>query len=190
MKLCFFCLTIIIFGHIACQKINSHPNEDVRSLRNRFQGKYKAITSTSDEAADINLDGNASTDMLVEMTNFAGAELVIHIIDKRNFIFYQLWPEQYFNSRLNPVTYDSTVRVDFAVQGAVRLFTFDHDVKQIFVSPNEAPLPDSLHFTIPKLVTIEANDRIQVISIKQLYTRSGWKKIEITTTYERYTKET
>lgn len=113
---------------------------------------------------DVNLDGTPSIDILSEIPDLVNANLEIRINAKDTPLFIQFWQEQYFG-------------------------TFDSDIKQIILNPDQAPLPDSIHFPFPKMVTIEANDRIQVILAKQLFTRTGWKKVEITTLYKRFNEE-
>jgi hypothetical protein len=48
-------------------------------LQDRFQEKYKIISSTSSEAIDVKLDGAESTDMLAEILDLANADLELRI---------------------------------------------------------------------------------------------------------------
>ena len=189
MKVTIISCTIVIFGFIACHK-TLVPNENLSALHDRFHGKYKVISSTSSEAIDVNLDGTASMDILTEIPDLINANLEIRIYEKDTPLFIQFLPEQYFGYPAEPITYDTTVAINYAKQGIIRLLKFDTDIKKKILHPDQAPLPDSVHFPFPKSVTIEFDDRIKVISAKRLLTHFGWKKVEITTVYERFTKET
>jgi len=174
----------------ACSKSTIKPNEDVKALIERFHGKYKPVSSTSSEAIDVNLDGTSSANMLDEIPNLADNNLELLIDTKGPFLLVQSWPEQYFATHEEPSSYDPALIVNYVHQAKVRTSTFDEDIRQIHVDPDIPPVVDSNHFTFPKAVTVEAGDRIQVVSPKRLYTRAGWKKVEITTVYQRYTKVT
>jgi hypothetical protein len=190
MKATLATFIIVIFGVLACSKTTLHANEDLAALQERFHGKYKVVTSTSDEAIDVNLDGVVSTDIKGEIPELVNSNLEIRIYQKEHPLFIQFWPEQYFSDNIRPDTYNSRLVINYANQSVGRLFKFDSDIKEVNMNPDKIPLPDSIHFPFPKSVTIETNDRIKVISPKQLFTRSGWKKVEITTIYERFTKKT
>ena len=102
----------------------------------------------------------------------------IRINAKDTPLFIQFWPEQYFGYATEPITYSPALVINYAKHGVVRLCTFNSDIKQIILNPDQAPLPDSIHFPFPEMVTIEAKDRIQVILAKQLFTRTGGKKLK------------
>lgn len=189
MKLYLYLISLI-FLVAACDKTTVKPNEDVKVLTERFHGKYKPISSISNEAIDVNLDGTASTNMLDEITDLEENNLEVLIDTKGPFLLVQSWPEQYFTSHVEPVSYNPSLVVNYVHQVTARPFSFDEDIRRIEVNPDVPPIVDSNHFTFPKAVTVEADNRIQVVSLRRLYTRWGWKKVEITTLYQRFTKLT
>jgi len=181
---------ILFFMLIACNKPSLSPDRDLATLQERFHGKYKPISSTSSETIDVNLDGVASTDMFNEIRDLPNSNVEVRIYAIDNSLFIQFWPEQYFADRITPGNYTANMHITYANQSSTRLFTFAPDLKKLNIKPDATPLPDSIHFPFPDSVTIKDNDRIQVVSPKQLFTRDGWKKVTITTLYERYTKAT
>jgi hypothetical protein len=182
--------TIFIFMLVACDKDKLPANRDLPVLQDRFHGKYDAISAESSEAVDVNLDGVASTNLLSEIPDLKNSDLEIRIYSINQSLLVQFWPEQYFAYGPLPVAYSPNMVVHYLNQSVVRLFTFAPDLKQILLQPDTSPRPDSIRFQIPSSVTIGDNDHIQVISPRSLFTRNGWKKVEVTVIYQRYTKQT
>ncbi|UHG89840.1 hypothetical protein [Spirosoma oryzicola] len=187
-----------LISAVGCQQTLA-PNEDFISLHERFHGKYRPVSSVASEAVDANFDGKPSTDMLVELRDLATTDLRIDINgpsvhrSERFFGFYHAWPEQYVRNpytNKEPVAYDSLATVNYNWQAVSRQFDFDKDIRQMQLKPDNEPLPDPEQFAPPKAVTIEAGDRVKIINSKRLYTRSGWKTVEIVTVYKRYTTVT
>jgi hypothetical protein len=181
---------IFICMFVACEKSRLLPHEDLPVLQERFHGKYKPVSSISSEAIDVNLDGVASTNMLTEVPDLPGSELEIRIYAINNSLFVQFWPEQDFGYEPRPLAYRPNMVIHYLQQSRTRLFTFSPDLTELVIKPDDVPLQDSIRFPVPSSVTIEANDEIKVVSPRQLFTRPGWKKVEVTTVYKRYTKQT
>jgi hypothetical protein len=158
--------------------------------RERLQGKYRIVSSISSEAVDINLDGTAGNNMLSEITDLEGTDLVILIRDK--FFLMHNWSEQYFGYGAPPAGYDSSFLVHYVRQALSRTFSVDAGGKTIHVHKDTEPTPDplGLRFTFPEAVSIEGENTITIVFTKKLYTSAGWKTTTITTIYERYTKLT
>ena len=186
----------------SCSPNDPAPNEDVNALHQRFHGKYKALSSVSSEAIDVNLDGQASTDMLVEipdltLQNSNYLELRIYGSGKYRpsnvFLFTQWWPEQDIFIPTNKtqrwegeeIAYQPNLTVNYPMQGTPRYFSLSADLKQMTVTSNQKE--DSFRWVRPESVTVENNGRLQVVNKRRLYTRSGVKEVVITTVYERYT---
>lgn len=181
------------------------PNEDIAALHDRFHGKYSIVSSVSDEAIDVNMDGKASTNMLAEITQLAPdyrCELVLHItgntqVDgKPGFTMMQAWPEQYIwlqtkrgNWEWEPLDYDPKQTVNYAQQGASRLVSFAPDLTVINVD-DDAHGDASVRWKKPVSVKVVGKHTIEVVNRKTLYTSEGTKTVLITTRYERYTMTT
>lgn len=171
----------------ACSRSETEKREENKTaLFQQLHGKYKIISSRSSEAIDINMDGVAEENLLSEIANLVNTHLEMRL--NTDFLFSQYWAEQYFSYGSEPPAYDPNIVVHYARQGVVRRFRVDKARKQISLLPDEGVVDP--RFVRPDLITIEANSRIEVVTHKRLYTRAGWKTIQITTLYERYTMET
>ncbi|GAB3508522.1 hypothetical protein GCM10027341_44430 [Spirosoma knui] len=195
-------IALISLGLAGCYPKEFAPNENAEALHEKFHGKYKAIRSVSSEPLDVNLDGQASTDMLVEIPdltlNYSNyLELRIYSPNKYSsksaFLFTQWWPEQHiWMSTTNkvwdgePIDYDPERIVNYNMQGVVRYFSFSPDLKRIDVAPNTKE--DLFRWVYPESVTVDpGSNTIQVVNKRRLYTRTGVKDVIITTTYARFT---
>ncbi|RDC65184.1 hypothetical protein [Adhaeribacter pallidiroseus] len=189
MKTYLLLVVLIMVTVTSCHESAVAPQEDLSLLNNKFHGKYKIVTSTSNIAVDINRDGKASTDLMQEIDYLTEAELDIRIYPKNNnsnskhFLFSQLWQQQF----ISPNTTDTVI--NYALQGVVRSFEFSQNLDRILVSPDENQVDLKL-FPLPDTVTIVAKEQIEVVMQKLIYTTNGWKSLTITTLYKRYTKTT
>jgi hypothetical protein len=61
--------TILLFS---CNKHDS--NADTEQLKEKFHGKYEVISSISEDAVDLNMDGTTSTDLLAENPEISNAD--------------------------------------------------------------------------------------------------------------------
>lgn len=187
-------------GLAGCLPRDPAPNLNLPALQDRFHGKYKAISSISSEALDVNLDGKASTDMLVEIPELTASyrnylELRIYNPSKNwlstGYLFTQWWPEQYIwvnnqEWQIQPIDYDPHLLVNYAMQGAIRTFTFSPSLDKLVLEPSDYA-DNSLRWKRPESVTVVGEHTIQIVNKKTLYTRMGVKEVTITTTYERFT---
>ena len=184
---------------IGCSPVLPPPNENVNLLYERFHGKYEVIQSVSNEAIDVNLDGKATNDMLVEIPELSEKYrnyLELRIYGKStynpdlSFLFVQWWPEQYIwvnNKRWEgeSLDYQPGLIVNYAMQGSTRRFSFSPDLKQITVQSDETQ--NSFRWVKPESVTVNADNTIQVVNKRRLYTSAGVNDVVITTLYKRYT---
>lgn len=181
----FICVAIFI---TSCRRDGS-PDK-TKEIHERLHGKYKVISSISNDAVDVNLDGTATTNILSEIPDLAHANLVILIVAKDNFLFCQSWPEQYIGHNVIPSGYDPSLVVNYANQGVTRTFSLDATYNNIQVKPDTNPPPIAERFPLPTTVTVEGTNTVKVVFSKKLYTTAGWKTTTITTIYEQYTKVT
>lgn len=201
MKLNWLIFFLVGIGFAGCSQNDPAPN--LMALQERFHGKYKAVSSSSSEPLDVNLDGRASTDMLLEIPELTRPyqnylELRIYGPSKyrstASFTFTQWWPEQYIwlktdEWKWQPIAYDPNLRVSYAMQGATRTFSFSPALDSLSINPDEFA-DNSLRWKRPETVTIVGEHTIKVVTLKTLYTRTGTKEVVITTVYERYTTVT
>ena len=179
------------------------PNEDVSALYQQFHGRYKVISSTSDKELDVNVDGNASADMMLEIPELAtGPQYYLQLniygpsknSPKPSFIYSQWWPEQYIRLGSKEwdggqlLDYNPDYRVAYLTQGSFRSLSFSSDLKQIIVNPSQNENP--FRWVLPESVTVENNGRLRVVNKRRLYTSAGVKEVLITTVYERFTMST
>ena len=179
--------------------------QKVAKLQNQFHGKYGIISSVSNEAVDINMDGVISTDLFQEIDILPSEknyhfDVEVRIIGPNPFsaeplyIFIQAWPEQYIRLENEEWTggpglnYDPSLRMDFLQQGTARQFHFSKDLKSLNVlaSDNENPY----RWVKPESVTVDPSGRLVIVNKRFLYTKNGVKQVSITSVYERFTKET
>lgn len=172
----FFFITLIGFG---CRRETDYTQK----VYNQIHGKYKAARSITSEVVDINGDGTASNNLLLEMDYLRSCDLVILIKENKSFLFALLWPEQYYNPAASPA-------LNYACQGTGRFFTIAADNTTLTLKPDQVLPPDPDRWNFPSSVSIVGKDRVQVVFTKKLYTTAGWKSVTITTVYERYTMVT
>ena len=184
----FICVTAIFTG---CSRKDA-TTDNTKQIHDQLHGKYKAISSISKDAVDINLDGTASTDLLTELPDLtmAYSNLEIRIIDKDKFMLSESWPQQYLSYGANPDVYNPSVGVSYANQGVDRFFTLHENNKDIRVKPDANPAPDPIKFPFPSAVTIEGPDVIKIVIVRKFYTLQGSKTTTITTVYKRFTMVT
>lgn len=180
--LCFFIILT------SCSR-DSAPDE-TKQVYERLHGKYKAVSSISSEAVDVNLDGTALINILSEMPYLEHCNLELRVTSKEKILLYQIWPEQYFSYGTEPTGYDPSLPVLYARQGATFTFSLDANNSNLQLSSDSSPSPDPDRFPVPTSVIAEGSDRIKIVLSKRLYTSAGWKTVTITTLYERYTMTT
>ncbi|MBD2753512.1 hypothetical protein [Spirosoma validum] len=192
---------IFLLGVCGCHSDPVAPNEDVTALRERFHGKYKPTQVTASEPIDINLDGKASIDLFSEIAGLSsGGAMQINIVSRNEyvatdeFLFTQFWPEQYLSLPGKPIDgpidYDPRIIVNYAEQPVTRRCHFNESLTELTLDPDKSPSPDPIRWGRPDSIKIVSNQQIQVVNQRQLYTRTGWKTVTVTTLYERYQKTT
>ena len=168
-----FCAGLIA----SCDHHVSAPDE-TKQVYEQLHGKYKAVSSVSSEAVDVNLDGTATNNILSEIPELEQCDLEIRIVDKNNYLLAQFWPAQFFGYGPEPAGYDPSLVVKYAMQGETHAFSLRRTDDHIEVNGGNV------------VVTIEGEDTVKVVIMKRLYTSAGWKTTFITTVYSRYTMRT
>jgi hypothetical protein len=189
----------------SCSVLTPEPaNQQVDALYNRFHGKYSAVSSTSSEAIDANLDGVASTNMLTEFPVLASVyeynlELLIRPLTGRSgevrFLFTQTWPVQFIRDtettywQGQPLAYNPALTVSYAPNGPYGKFTFSPDLTSLVPDANPA-YDETFRWQKAASMTVVGEHAIEVVNKRPVYTRMGVKNITITTRYERFTSTT
>jgi len=211
MKTLLLLCPILLSVILGCKKDNPVLDPEiveaqkVAALQNQFHGKYGIVSSVSNEAVDVNMDGVTSTDLLKEIdvlpsekNHHFDVEVRIYGPNRLSagpaYIFSQSWPEQYIRLENEEWTggpglnYDPSLRIDFLRQGTARQFHFSKDLKSLNVlaSDNENPY----RWVKPESVTVDPSGRLVIVNKRFLYTKNGVKQVSITSVYERFTKET
>jgi len=181
----FICIIIILTG---CSRKDAAP-DNTKQVHDQLHGKYKVISSTSRDAVDINMDGIATTDLLVEVPaiNQSYRGLEIRIVDKDKFLLDESWPQQYLDYGANPDVYDPSVAINYVDQGATRLFSLKDNSNEIIVKPDTDYIPDPVKFPFPTSVTIEGPELIKIVLNRKFYTSKGSITTTVTTVYKRFT---
>jgi hypothetical protein len=179
---CFAVFTLIV-AFAACKKDNSSKDE----LHERFNGKYKVISSWSDQQVDINLDGKVSSNLEDELSDLSRANLELRILKEEKYNLFSLfWPEQYLSEGFSA---DKPI-VNFANQGLGLKFNFSKQTTEILLDSSEVQPADVKRFVLPSVVKVLADDVIEVSFSKSVYTSQGWKNITIIIRYKRWTPVT
>jgi hypothetical protein len=183
---------VIFLFCLSCSK-TIEPKDDVDALYQQFHGKYKIVSSYSNVAVDANLDGKESFDLMSEIPDLKYSDVYLRIT-KPFFYLDHYWQEQFIvsNTKIGilPKSYEPSMSVNFANQGAGKRFEFSSDLKKIIVNPyNSFDYDTDLkeRFKNPESVTVEGNERLKIITNKWIFTRKGWINVMITSVYERYT---
>ena len=186
-------------------EINTSESLKIDQLQQQFHGKYRLISAKTSSAIDVNMDGTASSNLLLEIPILDYKQnyqfnIELRIYDKSPlspnpaYILSQSWPEQYIWlgdkewDGGQALDFNPTYSVSFLNQGAARSFEFSKDLKQLTVHPGEAE--NSYRWVLPSSVEIDESGRLHVVNVRNFYTREGVKKVTVTTVYERFTKVT
>jgi hypothetical protein len=199
--------TVLLSG---CSIISPDVPNPLIPVHDRFHGKYNIISSTTDISVDVNLDGNASTDLTTEIPALAVKA------DEQHYPEYYLelrigtdhsnglspanlltewWPAQHIwlgtdkSWQGEPLAYNSALSVGYESGSTIGFFEFSIGFSTINVDTKDGiPLP--YRSSKPESITILPNDIIQVVSKRPFYTRQGVKNAMVTTRYKRFTSIT
>lgn len=178
----YLCLFILLSAFYSCKKENS---DNKAELISRFEGKYKIVRATSDQAVDLDLNGMSSSDLLFEIANLKNSYLELRLNTQTGkFLYAQFWQNQYVKIWDN-IGGNSNVWVDFANQPSIGNFDVDLEGKRLLVTSDTV----NEDFPLPLAVNILTENRLKVFMNRKVYTASGWGSIQIEVEYERFTTE-
>ncbi|MFA8433553.1 MAG: hypothetical protein ACEPOZ_03455 [Marinifilaceae bacterium] len=181
-------ITICTIVFIGCNKKES--NENFEQLKEEFHGKYELISSVSKDSIDLNMDGTASTNLLLENPQISNSSLEIRILNDQKQLFEEKWPVETIltpsGGTLDPGSYHSSYSILYALY--INPFTcrFDDDFKSIHLLEDIRKNSTNTLISIESII-IEGNKTIKVTTIRKLYTKKGWITTKIESRYKRYT---
>jgi hypothetical protein len=175
-----------------CQKNTVEPNEDTAIVHDRFHGQYNLISSTADQAIDLNRDGQASTDVTKEITdlNLKQTRLILLVRDNGLKWFEEWWPQPIIVRNYNYSSPDSVMLNGYLNNPTPRDFTVDKAFTSLLVEPGPADKANGGRTAAPESVTVLGNDQLKVVTLRLLYISRSWHFVRITTIYQRFTSIT
>ena len=212
MMLKIFLPVVVLLMAFGCKRsqdpmpeILTNESLKIDQLRHQFHGKYRLISAVSSSAVDVNMDGTASSNLLLEIPILDYKQnyqfnIELRIYDKSvlspnpSYILSQSWPEQYIWlgdkewDGGQALSFNPSYSVSFVNQGTSRSFEFSKDLRKLTVHPDQDENP--YRWAFPSSVEIDESGRLHVVNVRNFYTRDGVKKVTVTTVYERFTKAT
>ncbi|WP_321372259.1 hypothetical protein [uncultured Draconibacterium sp.] len=179
-----------------CSKSDWH--EDYEVLKLRYNGKYELLSSYSDEAVDLNMDGVYSTYLPAENPEIERAALIIKIIpddrttESGKHIFDEMWPDAHVVHRGEEVSDTARHQDSYFIMYAMKL----HGCRCQFVDNNATILLDEPYLEESSAlisfdsIDVDENGIITLVTRRKLYTNDGWVETQITSKYKRYTTHT
>ena len=193
-KLTWILISLLAFS--SCSK--SDLDDDYEQLKLQYNGKYELISSYSDDAVDLNMDGVYSTDLPGENPEIERAHLEIRIIaedhmtEPGNHLFEEMWPVAHVPDRGEEVSDTARHQDSYFIMYAMKL----HGCRCEFTDNNttilldEPYLEESSALISFESVDVDENGIITFVTRRKLYTIDGWGETRITTRYKRYTIHT
>lgn len=187
-------LTLIILSGIllSCQEDQADANNR-ELLKERFNGKYEILSSTSKVAVDLNDDEVASTNLFEENSMIALLEIEIRIPHKdelflyeNEFAFSEFWPTENENrlaDKENIVVYDP---LGYDIYNNIFIGEFNDVLSS---ATFRLDINDDSKNTLVAIKSFDVleDEVIKLIEIRRLYTKNGWITTEIESYYKRYT---
>ena len=186
-KLVLLLLAVSALG--SCQKSTLEPSEDTAALHDQFHGQYKLVSSTADQAVDLNRDGQASTDVTKEIPdlNLKQTRLILLVRDNGLKWFEEWWPQPIIARNWNYSSPDSVMLNGYLSNPVPRDFTVNKAVTTLLVEPGTADKADGGRTAAPESVAVVGNDQLKVVTLRLLYIGRSWRSVRITTIYQRFT---
>lgn len=180
---------LLALGILAgCKKTDNNDNN--AQIRERFHGKYAIVSAVSSRAVDVNLDGTASINLLQEIPDLQNSNLELRLRENITpYTFEQSWQNQVFPYNSKPAGYEPGIVPMYANQPSVSLFTINNELNtfNVFRTTNTT---DNPNFPLPKLVKVETDGLITVVTERTLYTKAGWVTVSVEVRYKKYTSIT
>lgn len=179
---------------VSCQKEDSES--DIRSsLYEKFNGKYKLVSSFSNTAVDLNNDGIESFDLLNEnsMIMFSTIEIKIPsnpepFLKANELVFSEFWPTEndlrFTNKSVIPVYTKPVHGPNYDIYVQTLIGKFEKDYKSCTF--NTAIQNDGKN-TLIKIKSVEMlkDETIKFCVDRKLFTKNGWVKTEVVSIYKR-----
>lgn len=180
---------------VSCQK--EDPEDNLRSsLYEKFNGKYKLVSSFSNTAVDLNNDGVGSFDLLKEcsMVMFSVIEIRMpsyssYYLKDNEFVFSEFWPTEndskFTNKSVIPVYTKPVHGPNYDIYAQTLIGKFEKDYKSCTF--NTAIQNDGKN-TLIKIKSVEMlkDETIKVCVDRKLFTMNGWVKTEVVSIYKRF----
>ena len=187
---------ILLLAISSCS--NSDWDEDYEVLKVQYNGKYELLSSYSDKAVDLNMDGVYSTYLPSENPEIERAALIIKIIpddgttESGKHLFDEMWPVAHVAHRGEEVSDTARHQDSYFIMYAMKL----HGCRCQFADNNttilldEPYLEESSALISFESVDVDDNYIITLVTRRKLYTIDGWVETRITSKYKRYTTHT
>jgi hypothetical protein len=159
-------------------------------VHDKFDGRYKIISSYAEKAIDINFDGVSNQVLSFELFDLVNSEIIIKksSYGKRSDLFFiYCWPEQSFPYYFDSTKIDPNYTMSFNLNVYCSEIIFNKDFTTFQCCKSETGSFD-LSQRIES-VTIDSNGIFEIVSNIKLYTPSGWEEVKINTRYKRYTRD-
>jgi len=188
-------ITICAIFFISCCKNESNENLEqlkLEELKASFHGNYELISSVSEDAVDLNMDGTNSSNLLLENPKLSESRLFIRILEAElgYHFFEEMWPMASSYVRRDEVYDPNKVYSTYAlgydsnVNSSICLFNDDCTSIQLLNDVKKDELNTLMSI---ESINIEENEIIKVTSIRRLYSIKGWVTTKIESRYKRYT---
>lgn len=189
-------IIISLLALSSCNKSDWHDNYE--QLKLQYNGKYELLSSYSDDAVDLNMDGIYSTDLPNENPEIQKAGLEIKIIAKDRItepgkhIFNEKWPVAHVSYRGEEVSDTARYHDTYFIMYAMKLIggscQFEDNNSTIILG--EPYINESSALISFESIDVDENDIITLVTLRKLYTIDGWVVTRITSKYKRYTDHT
>lgn len=178
---------------MSCDKNDKSEQIKLEELTEKFEGRYKLISSVADKALDINMDGISSTDLLLENPKLEKARLGIRILEYGYHFIQEMWPMVSSQVSRNEV-FDlnkvySTYGLGYDSYYNLNTCLFNDDLTAIELLKDIQK--DEVNTLISvESIQIEGKEIIKIKSVRRIYTIKGWLTSQIESRYKRYTSIT
>jgi hypothetical protein len=167
------------------------PSEDIAALREQFQGKYQLLSATSNQAVDLNGDGQPSVNLVAKVPTLVESDVEVrigHFPLQEDYVGFidQSWQTQY----LTPVRgYPDSLVVGGFVNALTHL-SFNFNAARTQLLPEQLPRVANDQYPAPVSITVVNAEELLVVTDRTVFVHSTWQPVRITVRYKRYTKIT
>ncbi|MBV6646643.1 MAG: hypothetical protein KI790_14395 [Cyclobacteriaceae bacterium] len=187
-----FALTLLSYILISCDS-DDVANISLEQLENRFHGKYEIISAFADQEIDADFDGHKSRNLLEEHESVQDAKVELRV---GAGIFSEAWPIETiigWEENMDSTVYYENLTVIYALGVTASSFDFEDDFTTIKLREVRNVIVNNeidYRFVFPEQITIQDDNTVLVKSYRRIYTSEGFKQVQVTAIYKRYTKVT